>query len=99
MSGVFYLPVAKILDIWGRPVGLAFTTGIATLGLILMATTTTLTTYAAAQVFYSIGFSGMVYSVDVITADSSSLKSRGLAYAFTSSPWMVRGKNTSRRSR
>lgn len=90
MSGCFYLPVAKILDIWGRPIGLAFTAGIATLGLILTATTTTLATYGAAQVFYSIGFSGMIYSVDVITADSSTLKSRGLAYAFTASPWMVR---------
>lgn len=89
MSGVFYLPVTKILDVWGRPIGLVFTAGIATLGLILMATTTTLATYGAAQVFYSIGFSGMIFSVDVITADSSTLKSRGLAYAFTSSPWMV----------
>lgn len=89
MSGVFYLPIAKILDIWGRPIGLAFTAGLATIGLVLMATTTTLATYGAAQVFYGIGFSGMIFSVDVITADSSTLRSRGLAYAFTSSPWMV----------
>ena len=91
MSGAFYLPVAKILDVWGRPVGFSVMVGVATLGLILMATTSNLGTYGAAQVFYSVGFSGMIYSVDVITADSSTLKSRGLAYAFTSSPWMVSG--------
>lgn len=31
----------------------------------------------------------MTYCVDVITADSSTLKSRGLAYAFTSSPYII----------
>lgn len=41
------------------------------------------------QVFYSIGFGGMTYCVDVITADSSQLKNRGLAYAFTSSPYII----------
>jgi MFS family permease len=31
----------------------------------------------------------MTFSVDVITADSSTLKNRGLAYAFTSSPYII----------
>lgn len=31
----------------------------------------------------------MTFSIDVITADSSTLKNRGLAYAFTSSPYMI----------
>jgi hypothetical protein len=31
----------------------------------------------------------MIYCVDVITADASMLKSRGLAYAFTSSPYII----------
>lgn len=39
--------------------------------------------------FYSIGFGGIIYTVDVITADVSKLKNRGLAYAFTSSPYMI----------
>ena len=41
------------------------------------------------QVFYSIGFGGMIYSIDVITSDVSKLRNRGLAYAFTSSPYMI----------
>lgn len=32
---------------------------------------------------------GMTYCVDVITADVSQLKNRGLAYAFTSSPYII----------
>lgn len=31
----------------------------------------------------------MTYCVDVITADASQLRNRGLAYAFTSSPYMI----------
>ena len=31
----------------------------------------------------------MTYCIDVITADASKLKNRGLAYAFTSSPYMI----------
>lgn len=41
------------------------------------------------QVFYSIGFSGMEYAIDVMTADASKLKNRGLAFAFTSSPYII----------
>ena len=31
----------------------------------------------------------MTYCIDVITADSSKLRNRGLAYAFTSSPYII----------
>jgi MFS family permease len=36
-----------------------------------------------------VGFGGMTYCIDVVTADSSKLKNRGLAFAFTSSPYMI----------
>lgn len=39
--------------------------------------------------FYTIGFAGVIFSIDVITADTSSLRDRGLAYAFTSSPYII----------
>jgi MFS family permease len=42
-----------------------------------------------AQVFYSIGFSGIIYTVAVLAADVTSLRNRGLAFAFTSSPYMI----------
>jgi len=41
------------------------------------------------QVFYSIGYAGMTFAIDVITLDTSSLRNRGLAYAFTSSPNII----------
>ncbi|KAF4536420.1 MFS siderophore transporter [Lasiodiplodia theobromae] len=89
MTAAAYLPIAKILDVWGRPVGFSFMTMIAVLGMILSATCKDIETYCAAQVFYSVGFTGMIFSVDVITADTSSMRDRGLAFAFTSSPYII----------
>ncbi|CAN9192037.1 unnamed protein product [Alternaria alternata] len=89
MAAAVYIPTAKLLDLWGRAEGFATMVCFATLGLIIMAASTNLATYCAAQVFYTIGFGGMIYCVDVITADSSSLKHRGLAFAFTSSPYII----------
>jgi MFS family permease len=40
-------------------------------------------------VFYTIGFDGLIYSCDVVTADISSLRNRGIAFAFTASPYII----------
>ncbi|PTB72375.1 MFS general substrate transporter [Trichoderma longibrachiatum ATCC 18648] len=89
MSAATYMPLSKVMDVWGRAEGFLIMTVFATLGLILMAASNDIATFCAAYVFYSIGFGGMTYAVDVITADASQLKNRGLAYAFTSSPYMI----------
>ncbi|KAK5121543.1 hypothetical protein LTR85_005377 [Meristemomyces frigidus] len=89
MSAAVFIPTAKVMDVWGRAEGFLIMTVFATLGLVLMATCNGLATFCAAYVFYTIGFGGMTYCVDVITADASKLKNRGLAYAFTSSPYMI----------
>ncbi|GLA30902.1 siderophore iron transporter mirB [Aspergillus phoenicis ATCC 13157] len=89
MSAAVYIPLAKIMDVTGRAEGFLTMAVFATLGLILMATCHNLPTFCAAYVFYTIGFGGMTYCVDVITADASKLKNRGLAYAFTSSPYII----------
>jgi MFS family permease len=89
MSAATYMPLAKLLNLWDRSVGFAVMAAIATLGLILSATCTDVATYCASQVFYSVGFVGVIFSIDVITADTSSLRDRGLAYAFTSSPYII----------
>jgi MFS family permease len=89
MAAAVYIPTAKLLDLWGRAEGFAVMVCFATLGLVLMAVCKSLATFCAAQVFYTIGFGGMTYCIDVITADSSSLKHRGLAFAFTSSPYII----------
>ena len=39
--------------------------------------------------FYSVGTTGLIFSVDVLTSDTSTLQHRGLAFAFTSSPYII----------
>ncbi|KAH8787946.1 major facilitator superfamily domain-containing protein [Diaporthe sp. PMI_573] len=89
MAAAIYVPLSKILDVWGRAEGFAVMTVFATIGMIMMAASHNLPTFCAAYVFYTIGFGGMTFCVDVLTADISQLKNRGLAYAFTSSPYMI----------
>ncbi|CAJ2506655.1 Uu.00g078410.m01.CDS01 [Anthostomella pinea] len=89
LSGVLKLPVAKVIDTWGRPQGLASMIALATFGLILMATCRNVETYVAAQVIYQVGISGFSYTLDIIVADTSSLKNRTLAFAFAASPNLI----------
>ena len=55
----------------------------------MMAATNGVTTYAAAQVFYWVGENGIAYVLDVFIADTSSLKWRGLMFAFSTSPYIA----------
>lgn len=55
IAGLFKLPLSKVLDTWGRPQGLGLMLVIWIVGFIMMAACNGVTTYAAAQVFYSTG--------------------------------------------
>jgi hypothetical protein len=55
-GGLTKLPLAKILDTWGRPQGLLLMLLIWVVGFIMMAGCNNVETYAAAQVFSSIGY-------------------------------------------
>ncbi|KAM5347544.1 hypothetical protein ACJ41O_007368 [Fusarium nematophilum] len=89
LTAAVYIPMAKVLDAWGRAEGFLVMLGFSTLGLILMAAAQNLATFCAADVFYSIGFAGLIYCIVVLAADATNLKNRGLAFAFTSSPYMI----------
>ncbi|KAL2220930.1 siderophore iron transporter [Thermoascus aurantiacus ATCC 26904] len=89
IGGLTKLPLAKILDIWGRPHGLAVMMVFLTVGLIMMAGCNNVQTYCAAQVFYWIGQNGIGYSLDIFIADTSSLRNRSLMFAFASSPYIA----------
>ncbi|CAO1627548.1 unnamed protein product [Sympodiomycopsis kandeliae] len=89
MAAATAMPVAKILNTWDRGNGFLVLAALATLGLILSACCTNIYTYCAAQVFSTVGFTGTIFAIDVITMDTSTLRDRGLAYAFTSSPNLI----------
>lgn len=50
ISAAIYVPLSKVLDIWGRADGFAFMTFCATIGLIIMAASNSLPTFCAAYV-------------------------------------------------
>lgn len=89
IGGLFKLPLAKILDIWGRPQGYAVCLALLTLGLVMMAACQNVETYAAAQVFYWVGYNGLLYTLSIFVADTSALKARGLMFAYISSPFII----------
>ena len=89
IGGVCNLTVAKILDIFGRPQGYALSLLIATVGLIMMAATTSVQMYAAAQVFWTVGNNALLYSVGIFVADTTALRNRGLMTALTASPNII----------
>lgn len=89
LSGVLKLPLAKLIDTWGRPQGLLLTSLLATIGLALLARCRSVATYAAAHLLHGIGVRGFQYVLDIVIADTSSLRDRALALAFTMSPFLV----------
>ncbi|KAH8885543.1 MFS general substrate transporter [Thozetella sp. PMI_491] len=89
IGGLSKLPLAKILDTWGRPQGLALTLLLWVLGLIMMAACQNVETYATAQVFSTVGAQGVSYCLTIFVADTSSLKNRSTMLAFATSPYIV----------
>ncbi|OJJ97585.1 hypothetical protein ASPACDRAFT_80411 [Aspergillus aculeatus ATCC 16872] len=89
MGAACLLPIAKVLNLWDRTVGLGIMVLIAMMGLIMMAGCNNIATYCAAQAFHTVGFTGVIFCVDVLTSDTSSLRNRGIAFGFTSSPYII----------
>lgn len=56
IGGLSKIPLAKLLDTWGRPQGLLLMLFIWVVGYIMMAGCQNVETYAAAQVFSSTGY-------------------------------------------
>lgn len=50
ITSACYIPIAKLVDVWGRAEGFLLMVGFATLGTILMAASKNLATFCAAQV-------------------------------------------------
>ncbi|CAG5141814.1 uncharacterized protein ALTATR162_LOCUS1019 [Alternaria atra] len=89
VGGIWKLPYAKILNIWGRPFGLALGVAIYVVGLILMASCNNVKAYCAAQTFFYVGSNSIDFFITVFIADTSKLKNRALFISYASSPWLI----------
>ena len=66
VSGLFKIPLSKVIDIWGRPQGYICMVIFMTLGLALQAGCKNVATYSAAQVFYWVGYVQSYFSISRI---------------------------------
>ena len=88
IGGVIKLPIAKLLNIWGRAEGFALFVGVYVVGIIIMAACKGPNGYAAGYTIFYVGYSALYFILDVFVADTSGLKNRAFAFAFVSTPFI-----------
>ncbi|OAA63378.1 siderochrome-iron transporter [Niveomyces insectorum RCEF 264] len=88
IGGVLKLPIAKVLNIWGRAEGFLVFVAVYLLGMIILAACNGPNSYAAGYVFYWIGYDALYFIMDVFVADTSGLRNRAFAFAFVSTPFI-----------
>ncbi|CRG84194.1 Siderophore iron transporter mirB [Talaromyces islandicus] len=86
VGGVAALPVAKIINIWGRVEGFTIMILLIVVGLITKAVCHNVETYAAAQTIFWIGHIGLGYIIDVFLADMTTLQGRMLIFGINATP-------------
>ena len=86
LSGCTRLTLAKIIDIWGRVMGFVFMLLIVVIGMIMKATCQNIETYFGAHTLYWTGHIGMMYVVDVMLSDMTTLKNRMIMFGINGTP-------------
>lgn len=81
--------MAKIADVFGRLEAFSFSVLLYLLGLIQMAASSNVETYAAAQIFYSAGGTGLQILQQVLIADTSDLLNRAFWSSLPDIPFLI----------
>ncbi|KLU82361.1 hypothetical protein MAPG_01433 [Magnaporthiopsis poae ATCC 64411] len=88
VGGVSQIPMAKIGNIWGRMEVYILVHGLCSFGLLLMAVSRNIETYAAANVFWTVGSGGVGFIHTVLISDLTSLRNRMIIYALNSTAYI-----------
>ncbi|KAF2687176.1 MFS general substrate transporter [Lentithecium fluviatile CBS 122367] len=86
LGGCIPLAMAKAIDIWGRVEGFMLMLLICIIGMIMKATCQNMETYIGAHVLYWTGHIGLLYVIDVMCADITSLKNRMIIFGINGTP-------------
>ncbi|OQE26842.1 hypothetical protein PENSTE_c005G08780 [Penicillium steckii] len=86
LGGSSKLTLAKIIDIWGRVEGFLFMLLLVTIGLIIKATCQSMEAYTAGHTLYWVGHIGLLYVVEIMVADMTSLKNRMIVIGMMGTP-------------
>lgn len=86
LGGCVPLTMAKAIDIWGRVEGFCLMLLVCVVGMIMKAVCTNVKTYIAAHVLYWTGHIGLLYVIDVMCADITSLRNRMIIFGINGTP-------------
>lgn len=81
-------PMSKIADVFGRFEAFTFAVLIYVLGYVMEASSNTVITYAAAQIFYAAGQTGLQILIQIFVADTSDLLNRALVSTIPDVPFL-----------
>ncbi|KAL4868635.1 hypothetical protein BDV12DRAFT_96981 [Aspergillus spectabilis] len=88
IGGVLKLPIAKILNLWGRSEGFLIFLGVYAVGLIIVAACNNPDSYAAGYVLFWVGYNALFFIMDVFMADTSGMRNRAFVFAFSQTPFI-----------
>jgi hypothetical protein len=88
IGGVLRLPIARILNIWGRAEGFLVFFFVYLVGMIILASCNSVNGYAAGYVLYWIGYDALYLIMDIFIADTTGLRNRAFTFAFASAPFI-----------
>ncbi|KAL4949784.1 major facilitator superfamily domain-containing protein [Aspergillus filifer] len=86
IGGVAPLALSKVVDIWGRVEGFVVMITVCVIGMIIKATCKTVEQYVAAHVLYWTGHIGMIYVIEVMISDMTSLRNRMIFFGINGTP-------------
>ena len=86
LGGSSGLSVAKIIDIWGRPTGFLLMLLLDSIGNIIKATCKNVESYIAGHTLYWVGHLNLLFCIDIMLADMTSLRNRMLIFTINGTP-------------
>ncbi|EKD18351.1 hypothetical protein MBM_03344 [Drepanopeziza brunnea f. sp. 'multigermtubi' MB_m1] len=89
VNAVIKTPMAKVADVFGRLEAFSFSVFLYVIGYIQMAASSNVETYAAAQIFYAAGNTGLQILQQIFIADTSDLLNRALWSSLPDMPFLV----------
>ena len=88
VGGVLKLPLAKTLNLWGRAEGFAFAVVMYLIGMIILAACNGPSSFAAGYTIYWIGYYLIYLILEIFIADTTGLRNRAWAFAFSTTPFI-----------
>lgn len=86
LGAVIIPSIAKFINIRSRTEGFLCMLLLVVVGMVMKATCKNVQTYAAAQTFYWVGHLGLMYIIDIIIADMTSLRNRMIMLTLNGTP-------------